>query len=75
MSGYDWLFTMQLVSNGSHADEALENEPILALSATDVGISEELPSSSEIKPDADENCTLVNLDQPQCRICLDTGGP
>lgn len=23
----------------------------------------------------DETCHLVNADQPQCRICLDIGGP
>lgn len=24
--------------------------------------------------DVDENCNLVNADQSQCRICLDSGG-
>lgn len=73
---------MQLVSNGSPG-EASETEPILSRSAT-VGSSEDLPSSSEIRPvvgdddhqsiDVDEESNLVNIDQSQCRICLDIGG-
>lgn len=73
---------MQLVSNGSPG-EASETEPILSRSAT-AGSSEVLPSSSEIRPvdgdddpqsiDVDEQYSLVHVDQPQCRICLDIGG-
>ncbi|KAK6915200.1 Zinc finger, RING-CH-type [Dillenia turbinata] len=79
---------MQLTSNDSRAEDHTETEPILSQSDT-LQRSEKCSSSSEIKVDiidssqddadlqnldADENCSLVNSDQPQCRICLDNGG-
>lgn len=83
MSGYDWLFfTMQLVY-GSHADDASEADPILSQSKA-VGCSTDPLSLHEITPvgvddnhqsiDADECCSLVNVEQPQCRICFDSEG-
>eukprot|EP00262_Sarcandra_glabra_P019355 TRINITY_DN727_c0_g1_i2.p1 TRINITY_DN727_c0_g1~~TRINITY_DN727_c0_g1_i2.p1 ORF type:complete len:259 (-),score=37.06 TRINITY_DN727_c0_g1_i2:635-1411(-) len=79
---------MQLVSDDSQAEEISVREPILYQSAT-LCRSRESPSSCEIIPlggdtsvvddarlslDADEHCILVNVDQPQCRICLDNEG-
>ncbi|CAL9050576.1 uncharacterized protein LOC135635721 isoform X2 [Musa acuminata AAA Group] len=83
MYGYDWIFTMQLVSND--CQEISDTEPILP-KLTAAGSSQELTSSSEIRPvlsDCDQNVdddidderrNLVNQDPPQCRICLDIGG-
>lgn len=84
MSGYDCLFfTMQPVVSGSQTDTASETDPILPHS-TDVGSSEGPQSLCEIRPlgvddecqsiDADERCSLVNAEQPQCRICFDSEG-
>lgn len=76
---------MQLVSNVSQTDDISETEPILGQSNND-SRSEEASSSIEIRTvgrvtandfqsdDVDENCSLVNSDHPQCRICLDNGG-
>lgn len=78
---------MQLVSNGSHKESNLDSEPILLESNT-VQRSQEPSSSCEIgsagddfsEPDCDQNCdadeysNLVTVEQPQCRICLDSGG-
>ncbi|THU72163.1 hypothetical protein C4D60_Mb04t09220 [Musa balbisiana] len=83
MYGYDWIFTMQLVSND--CQEISDTEPILP-KPTAAGSSHELTSSSEIRPVLsdcdqsvdddidDERRNLVNQDPPQCRICLDIGG-
>jgi len=86
MSGYDWLFfTMQFTSNGSQTDDASETEPILSKSSSTSSSKEPL-SLCEIRPvnadtdddrqsiDADEHCSLVNAEQPQCRICFDSEG-
>ncbi|GFZ08187.1 RING/FYVE/PHD zinc finger superfamily protein [Actinidia rufa] len=77
---------MQLVSNDRRTEDSSETEPILHQSNI-VQRSEE--ASFEIRTvsrdcslsaddsqtiDVDENCNLVNADQPQCRICLDIGG-
>lgn len=74
---------MQLVSND--CQEISDTEPILP-KLTAAGSSQELTSSSEIRPvlsDCDQNVdddidderrNLVNQDPPQCRICLDIGG-
>ena len=79
---------MQLVSNDRRTEYSSETEPILHQSNI-VQRSEESSSSFEIRTvgrdcplsaddsqtiDVDENCNLVNTDQPQCRICLDIGG-
>uniref|UniRef100_A0A5B7ALZ6 Putative E3 ubiquitin-protein ligase MARCH1 n=1 Tax=Davidia involucrata TaxID=16924 RepID=A0A5B7ALZ6_DAVIN len=79
---------MQLVSHDSQAEDSSETEPILCQSNI-VQRSEESSSSFEIRTvggdcstidddsqclDVDENCNLVNAEQPQCRICLDVGG-
>ncbi|GMP35200.1 hypothetical protein CsSME_00007744 [Camellia sinensis var. sinensis] len=79
---------MQLVSNDRRTEDSSETEPILCQSNI-VQRSEESSCSIEIRIidrdcsvsaddsqsiDADENCNLVNADQPQCRICLDIGG-
>ncbi|KAF2317699.1 hypothetical protein GH714_039596 [Hevea brasiliensis] len=75
---------MQLVSNDSHKEDISESEPILCQSTT-LHHSEESSSSCEIISIArdcddlegvqiDETYHLVNPDQPQCRICLDTAG-
>ncbi|GFZ11624.1 RING/FYVE/PHD zinc finger superfamily protein [Actinidia rufa] len=79
---------MQLVSNDRRTEDSSETEPILHQSNI-VQRSEESSSSFEIRAvgrdcplsaddsqtiDVDENCNLVNADQPQCRICLDIGG-
>lgn len=78
---------MQLVSNGNK-EECSESEPILNQHHNLEGSGE--PSfSCEITDDVgdlavdnndlqniqvDETCHLVNADQSQCRICLDSGG-
>ncbi|KAF8025317.1 hypothetical protein BT93_F2225 [Corymbia citriodora subsp. variegata] len=79
---------MQLAANDSHRKDASENEPILQRSDV-VERSEGSSSSSEITTvggdfavavddlenlDVDETCSLVNKDQPQCRICLENEG-
>lgn len=74
---------MQLVYNGSQADDASETDPIIP-QPTGVGSSEEHVSLCEIRPvsvgdecqniDAEERCNLVNAEQPQCRICFDNEG-
>ncbi|KAH9619972.1 hypothetical protein KSS87_006864 [Heliosperma pusillum] len=73
---------MQLASTGSHGEDISEMEPILSESHI-VEQSEEDALLCEIRTidendvvvneliDADENCSLVNPEQPQCRICLD----
>ncbi|GAV65027.1 RINGv domain-containing protein [Cephalotus follicularis] len=78
---------MQLVSNDSQKGNISETEPILCLSDI-IPTSEESSSSCEITSVGgesvvcddlqsiyvDESSRLVNAEQPQCRICLDTGG-
>lgn len=79
---------MQLVSNDSHNQDISECEPILGQSDS-LHRPVESSSSCEIITVAgdhaitdedlqdlhvDENCQLVNADQTQCRICLDSGG-
>lgn len=77
---------MQLGSNDS--EDSSEKEPILSHTEI-VQRSKESSSSCEIRTvgsdlsaadedhvdlDADENCSLVNAEQPQCRICFDIEG-
>ncbi|RVW42846.1 hypothetical protein CK203_105216 [Vitis vinifera] len=79
---------MQLVSNDRQTEDGSETEPILCQSNIEQRL-EESSTSCEIRTvevdcsivdgdlenlDTDENCALVNADQPQCRICLDIGG-
>lgn len=79
---------MQLVVNDSQNEDTSEREPILGQSES-LHRSIESSSSCEIitvggnhaitdddpqNLHVDENCQLVNADQPQCRICLDSGG-
>ncbi|PON53162.1 Zinc finger, RING-CH-type [Parasponia andersonii] len=79
---------MQLVLNDSYSEDISEREPILGQSDS-LHRSVESSSSCEITTvggdhaiidedlqnlRVDENCQLVNADQPQCRICLDSGG-
>uniref|UniRef100_A0A803M9T4 RING-CH-type domain-containing protein n=1 Tax=Chenopodium quinoa TaxID=63459 RepID=A0A803M9T4_CHEQI len=74
---------MQLASNGSRGEDDSETEPILS----DSHIIEESQETTlyEIRTvdcdtsavtdiEADENCSLVNPEQPQCRICLEIEG-
>ena len=80
---------MQLVSNDSCKEDFSESEPILSQSTISQRSDEESSSSLEIKSLGrdcdvhgddlesiliDETCHLVNPDQPQCRICLDSEG-
>lgn len=77
---------MHLVLGDSQPDNCSEKEPILAPSGT---AHRSIESSSieirtidddpSVTPDGlqnymDESCSLVNADQLQCRICLDSGG-
>ncbi|RZC56772.1 hypothetical protein C5167_015629 [Papaver somniferum] len=77
---------MQLVLNNRREGDTSETEPILRQSDID---HESQEPSSEIGPlrgeisesnndrqilDADEDCCLINVDLPQCRICLDIEG-
>lgn len=77
---------MHLVLGDSQPEDCSEKEPILALSGT---AHRSIESSSieirtidddpSVTPDGlqnyvDESCSLVNADQLQCRICLDSGG-
>lgn len=78
---------MQLVPNDIRTDDISETEPILSQPSR-VERSEESSSSIEItvsgdcsisaddlpSPDVHENYSLVQTDQQQCRICLDTEG-
>ncbi|XP_058113585.1 uncharacterized protein LOC131256650 [Magnolia sinica] len=78
---------MQLASNDSQEEGISETQPILQR-PLNVIVSKESISSCEIRTvggdylvdedcqrlDIDEHCSLVNEDQPQCRICLDIGG-
>ena len=87
MSGYGWLllFTMQFTSNGSQADDASETEHILS-PPIGMSSSKEPLTLCEIRPvnadtddnrqiiDANEHCSLVDAEQPQCRICFDSEG-
>ncbi|KAK3004333.1 hypothetical protein RJ639_018557 [Escallonia herrerae] len=79
---------MQLASDDSRREDNLETEPILSQSSVAQGVDDSsisieiLTVSGDISVtaddrqsfDVDESCRLVNADQPQCRICLDTGG-
>lgn len=80
---------MQLVQNDIEEEGSSETEPILQKSIT-VLRSKDSTSSCEIRTEDDnsllvddihqsfddnEQGNLVNDDQPQCRICLDIGGP
>ncbi|KAL8098730.1 hypothetical protein AgCh_031463 [Apium graveolens] len=77
---------MHLVLGDSQPGDRSEKEPILAPSVT---AHRSIESSSieiktvdddtSVRPDVlqnyvDESCSLVNADQLQCRICLDSGG-
>lgn len=83
MSGYDWaFFAMELVPCRNQSEEASETDPILC-SSIPKDSSDRSESSCEIRPVGDADCenpeidetsTLVSTEQPQCRICLDTGG-
>lgn len=80
---------MQLVQNDIEEEGSSETEPILQKSII-VLRSKDSTSSCEISTEDDnsllvddihqsfddnEQGNLVNDDQPQCRICLDIGGP
>lgn len=75
---------MQLASNYSQTKDSSETEPILSQSNTakssssieirTVGGDPYSTSDDLQSSDVDDSCILVNADQPQCRICLDTGG-
>ncbi|KAJ7962670.1 E3 ubiquitin-protein ligase MARCH8 [Quillaja saponaria] len=79
---------MQLVANDGHKEEFSESKPILNQPHDSQGLGES-SFSCEITAVGrhyaaenddleniyvDETCHLVNVDQPQCRICLDIGG-
>ncbi|GAB4849943.1 hypothetical protein Ancab_029243 [Ancistrocladus abbreviatus] len=79
---------MQLVSNGSPDEDSSETDPILP-QLRDVEESNDPTPLCEIRTvdanapivnddveslEVDENSSLVNTDQPQCRICLDNEG-
>lgn len=80
------LSAMHLVLGDSQPEDCSEKEPILDPSGT---ARRSIESSSieirtvdddpSVTPDGlqnyvDESCSLVNADQLQCRICLDSGG-
>lgn len=80
---------MQLVpNNDENTDDILERAPILSQldflpqsvgsssSAEIIAIGRESSGSDDDSHNlnVDETSHLVNADQPQCRICLDTGG-
>jgi hypothetical protein len=80
---------MQLVSNDSLEEDSPESEPILCQSDIpqrpcessssceitavigDSAVTDEESQNLEVN----ESSKLVNSEQPQCRICLDNGGP
>ncbi|GMH16069.1 hypothetical protein Nepgr_017910 [Nepenthes gracilis] len=79
---------MQLVTNGSPGEDSSETDPILPQSHPVEEYHESTPLC-EIRSvegdisgvnddleniDANENCSLVIAEPPQCRICLDNGG-
>lgn len=78
---------MHLASNDSHREDGSETVPILSESH-DAEDPQESTPLCEIRTvdgdtsvandtsyiDDDETCGLVNSDQPQCRICLDSEG-
>ncbi|PKA65809.1 hypothetical protein AXF42_Ash017334 [Apostasia shenzhenica] len=83
MSGYDWaFFAMELVPISNQSEEASETDPILC-QPTSHDDSDESQTLCEIKPLCEagecensevERSSLVNVEQSQCRICLDSGG-
>uniref|UniRef100_A0A803KQN8 Uncharacterized protein n=1 Tax=Chenopodium quinoa TaxID=63459 RepID=A0A803KQN8_CHEQI len=71
---------MQLASNGSRGEDDSETEPILSEShlveeSHETTLCEirtvDCDTSAVTDVEADENCSLVNPEQPQCRICLE----
>lgn len=84
MVGYDLaFFSMELVPCRNQSSEASEIDPILCPS-TSKDNSDGSEFTSEIKLVGDSDCdsleadeisSLVATEQPQCRICLETGGP
>lgn len=81
---------MPLVSNDSHREDISESEPILprpgnsqrseesssslSCEITTVGGDFAVSNDNLQKLHLEESRHLVNTDQPQCRICLDSGG-
>ncbi|GAA0172364.1 hypothetical protein LIER_27036 [Lithospermum erythrorhizon] len=76
---------MQLVSNDSRTENSSETEPILSessklvkesSSSIEITVSGDYSVAHDYLPssDVDEHCSLVHIDQPQCRICLDAEG-
>ncbi|KAL5978036.1 hypothetical protein ACLOJK_037059 [Asimina triloba] len=79
---------MQLVTLDCQEEGISETQPILPRSVHALGSNESI-SSCEIRAvhaeyldwednerfDVEEHPNLANDDQPQCRICLDIGGP
>ncbi|KAL6324544.1 hypothetical protein AAG906_013356 [Vitis piasezkii] len=70
---------MQLVSNDRQTEDGSENRTYLMnlqlpCEIRTVGVDCSIVDGDLENLDTDENCALVNADQPQCRICLDIGG-
>lgn len=78
---------MQLASNDNHREDGSETDPILSESRNVEEPQESTPlceirtvdgdslvANNPSYVDADETCSLVNSEQPQCRICLDSEG-
>lgn len=81
---------MQLVSNDLNKEDISECEPILCQSdlsqrsiessssceITTLGGGHAVNDEEDLEDvHVDENSHLVNTEQPQCRICLEIGGP
>ncbi|XP_062109920.1 uncharacterized protein LOC133821789 isoform X2 [Humulus lupulus] len=79
---------MQLVINDSHNEDISEREPILCQSESShrsvessasceiitIGGDHAISDEDGLNVRVEDNCQLVNADQPQCRICLDSEG-
>ncbi|XP_019196854.1 PREDICTED: E3 ubiquitin-protein ligase MARCH8-like [Ipomoea nil] len=78
---------MQIVSNDSQAEDSSEREPILTHSnaveesdesspAIEITVSGDCSTNSDDSSsfEADGSQLLLNIEQPQCRICLDIEG-
>lgn len=75
---------MQIVSNDSLAGDGSEREPILthpnvveeSSPAIEITVSGDCSTNSDDSSsfEADGSQLLLNIEQPQCRICLDTEG-
>jgi len=69
--GQDGSETVPILSESHHEEEPEECTPLCEIRTVD---GDTLVADDTSYIDDDETCSLVNSDQPQCRICLDSEG-